>query len=77
MDQSSHYNYLGHHITTEPTKEKQKVKHRTSLRWSAFGRIRFVFKSNTAMIPKGAAYNQCVHCYIHKPGILLRGLSVN
>lgn len=60
ITQVTSYKYLGHEICIGRDNQTREINRRIGLTWSAFGKLRNVFKANIPVCLKRKTFNQCV-----------------
>lgn len=58
VEQVATYKYLGHEITIGRENQTHEIKKRIGLTWTAFGKLRNVFKTDISTCLKRNVYNQ-------------------
>ncbi|XP_030747772.1 transcription factor IIIB 90 kDa subunit-like [Sitophilus oryzae] len=60
IEQVYSYKYLGHEITIGRDNQTHEIQRRVGLTWAAFGKLRYVLKSDLPMCLKRKVFHQCV-----------------
>lgn len=60
IKQASSYKYLGHEICIGRDNQTCEIKRRIGLTWAAFGKLKYIWKSNIPVCLKRKVFNQCV-----------------